>query len=289
MRWLVCCVLLPLSASAASVLLVPQDEKARVLADELIEPFGAAKLTVKMAGPGSPAVTCLSDAAAREACLQNIEEKAKVVAVFVVTGAFKGAKGTLTLEMLSKGAVLKKDSFKVTKGKVKTQLRGPIANLLKLLPKSEPTTPSEQPKMTVTQTQKDPEPDPEPLPVLERQPEPKVSDVPKKTEPVALAPTTTADPLSLKATPPKASKPKVAAWVVTGLAVAAAGTAATFAGLGFAGKGQLEKTEGGVSTISYNDAVALRDASNAQLTVALGTGIGAGVAGVVAGILWGVE
>lgn len=284
MRWLVCCLLFPLSASAASVLLVPQDEKARVLADELVEPFGAAKLTVKTAGPGSPAVTCLKDAA-REACLQTIEEKAKVVAVFIVGGALKGTKGTLTLEMLSKGVVLKKDSFRVTRGKVKTQLRGPIANLLKLLPKSETSAPpTEQPKMTVTPTQKDPEPEP----VVE--PEPKLTDVPKKTEPVAIAPTTTADPLSIKsAPPPKPAKPKVAAWVVTGLAVAAAGTAATFAGLGFSGKSQLEKTEGGVSTISYNDAVALRDASNTQLTVALGTGIGAGVAGVVAGILWGVE
>lgn len=282
MRWLVCCLLFPLSASAASVLLVPEDDKARVLADELVEPFGAAKLTVKTAGPGSPAVTCLKDPAERVACLQTIEEKAKVVAVFVVSGGLKGARGTLTLEMMAKGQVLKKESFKVTKGKVKTQLRGPIANLLKLLPKSETSTPTEQPKMTVTQTQKDPEPRPEPVP------EPPVADAPKKTEPVALAPTTTADPLSIKQPPPKPVKSKAAAWVVTGLAVAAAGTAATFAGLGFADKATLEK-QSGVATISYNDAVALRDASNAKLSVALGTGIGAGVAGVVAGILWGVE
>jgi len=280
MRWLVCCLLFPLSASAASVLLVPEDDKARVLADELVEPFGAAKLTVKTAGPGSPAVTCLRDPAARLACLQTIEEKAKVVAVFVVSGALKGAKGTLTLEMMAKGQVLKKESFKVTKGKVKTQLRGPIANLLKLLPKSETSTPTEQPKMTVTQTQKEPEPEPVPEPV--------VTDVPKKTEPVALAPTTTVDPLSIKQPLPKPVKSKAAAWVVTGLAVAAAGTAATFAGLGFADKAALEK-QSGVATISYNDAVALRDASNAKLSVALGSGIGAGVAGVVAGILWGVE
>ncbi len=276
MRWLACSLLLPLSASAASVLLVPQDDKARVLADELVEPFGAANLTVKTAGPGSPAVSCLKDRE-RVACLQTLEEKAKVVAVFVVGGALKGSKGTLTLEMHSKGVVLKKESFKVTKGKVKTQLRGPIASLIRLLPRSETSVPTEQPKMTVTQTQKDPEA------------EPKATDAPTKTEPVAIAPTRTADPLSIKSPPPRAVKPKVAAWVVTGIAVAAAGTAATFAGLGFAGKSELEKTEGGISTISYNGAVELRDRSNAQLSVALGAGIGAGAAGVLAGILWGAE
>ena len=283
MRWLVCCLLFPLSANAASVLLVPEDERARVLADELAEPFAAAKLTVKTAGPGSPAVTCLKSAE-RDACLANIEEKAKVVAVFIVTGALRGAKGIMTLELLSKGAVLKKESFKVTKGKVKTQLRGPIASLLKLLPKIETSTPTETPRATVTQTQKDSEP------VAEREPDqPKVSDAPTRTAPVAIAPTTTADPLSLKTPAPRAVKPKVAAWVVTGVAIAAAGTAATFAGLGFSGKSRLETTAEGISTISYNDAVQLRDSSNAQLTVALGAGIGAGVAGVLAGILFGVE
>lgn len=279
MRWLVCSLLLPLSASAASVLLIPVDEKARVLADELIEPFGANKLTVKMAGPGSPALNCLK-AAAREACLENIEEKARVVAVFVVSGALKGSKGTLTLELLSKGAVLKKDSTKVTKGKVKAQMKGPIASLLKLLPPSEPSAPVEAPKVTVTETKKDPDQAAEPV---------KVADAPKKTEPVALTPSQSADPLALKTPGPKPVKPKVAAWVFTGLAIAAAGTAATFGGLGLSGKTKLETANEGVSTLSYSEAVALQQSSNTQLTVALGTGIGAGVTGVVAAILWGVE
>lgn len=281
MRWLICSLLLPLSASAASVLLVPVDEKARVLADELIEPFGANKLTVKMAGPGSPALNCLKEAA-REACLGNIGEKARVVAVFVVSGALKGSKGNLTLEMLSRGVVLKKDSTKVSKGKVKTQMKGPIASLLKLLPASEPVAAVEQPKVTVTETQKDPD-------QVAQTDQTKVADAPKKTEPVALTPMKSADPLALNTPGPKPVKPKVAAWVFTGLAIAAAGTAATFGGLGLEDKAKLETTNGGTSTLSYSEAVALQRTSNTELTVALGTGIGAGVTGVVAAILWGVE
>lgn len=287
MRWLVFCLMLPLSASAASVLLVPVDEKARQLADELIDPFGANKLTVKLAGPGSPAVNCLKDAQ-RDACLANIGEKAKVVAVFVVTGAMKGGKATLGLEMLNKGVVLKKETTRVTRGKLKQQMKGPIASLLKLLPATDTSAPpTEAPKVTVTETPREENPYDEPAP----QPDPpKQVDAPKKVEPVALVPAQPADPLELKTAPPKPVKPpKVGAWVVTGLAIAAAGTAATFGGLGLANKGRLETVNEGVSTLSYNEAVALQNTSNTQLTVALGTGIGAGVAGVLAGILWGVD
>lgn len=287
MRWLLCCLLFPLTASAASVLLIPVDAKARVLADELAEPFGAAKLTVKTAGPGSPAFNCLTDPA-RDACLAVLEEKAKVEAVFIVSGALKGARGNLTLEMLSKGTVLKKETIKVSKGKVKVQLRGPIANLLKLLPKPGETAPVETPKVIATETPREPEPVVEPP---QRQPEPpQVVDAPKKTEPVVLTPTPpTSDPLALKASAPRQVKPKVAAWVVTGLAVAAAGTAATFGGLGLAEKSRLETAPGGESPLSHSEAVALQQSSNTQLTIALGAGIGAGVSGVVAAILWGVE
>jgi hypothetical protein len=283
MRWLVFCLMFPLSASAASVLLIPVDEKARVLADELIEPFGAQKLTVKLAGPGSPAANCLKDPA-RDLCLGNIGEKAKVVAVFVVTGALRGGKANLTLEMLVDGAVVTKDSTRVNRGKVKNQMRKPVAELVKRLSLGEQTAPLETPKVTVTPTQKDPEP----LPDLPDDP-PQVTDTPKKPEPVALTPSQPADPLAIKTPAPKPVKPKVAAWVVTGLAVAAAGTAATFGGLGLAGKGRLEAATDGISTLSYNEAVALQQTSNTQLTVALGTGIGAGVTGVLAAILWGVD
>ena len=285
MRWLVCSLMIPLSAGAASVLLIPVDEKARVLADELIEPFGAVSLTVKMAGPGSPASNCLKNPD-RDACLGAIGEKAKVVAVFVVSGALKGAKGTLTLEMLSKGTVVKKDTFKVQKGKVKTQMKAPLAALMKLLPKSEPVVAVEPPKVTVVETPK--EPDPIVEPAVEPDP-PRVVDVPKKVEPVALVPSRTSDPLAITTTLPPAKKPKVGAVIVTVLAIAAAGAAGTFGGLGLAGKGRLETVTNGTSTLSYPDAQALQQTTNLELTVGLGAGIGAGVAGVLAAILWGAE
>lgn len=280
MRWLVCCLVLPLTASAASVLLVPVNDKARVLADELGEAFGIAKLTVKTAGPGSPALTCLQDPE-RDTCLGNTGDKAKVVAVFIVSGALKGAKGTLTLEMLAGGKVLMKETTRVNKGKVKVQMRAPIARLLKLLPKSEPSAPVAAPRLIITETPREPEPTVK---------APTREDAPRKTESVALAPTQPdRDPLSLRATAPKQAKPKVAAWVVTGLAVVAAGTAGTFGGLGLAGKGRLETAPDGVSPLTYSDATALQQSTNTQLTIALGAGIGAGVSGVVAAILWGVE
>lgn len=286
MRWLLCCLLLPLSAQAASVLLVPVDDKARVLADELADPFGAAKLTVKMAGPGSPAVTCLADKPNRDACLTVIGEKARVIAVFVVSGGLKGAKGPLTLELLAGGKSLKKQTTTVTRGRVKQQMKGPIAQLLKLVPKTEATPPTTEPaKATVTQKDLEPEPQPEPEPVKPVV----VADAPKKTEPVLTPKPALDDQLDLRSEAPRAAKPKVAAWVVTGLAVVAAGSAATFGGLAMANKSQLERAPDGVSPLTHAQAQALQNTTNTQFTVALGSGIGAGVAGVVAGILWGVE
>lgn len=278
MRWLLACsLLLPLSAGAASVLLVPVDEKARVLAEELVEPFGAQKLTVKTAGPGSPAVNCLKDKKKKAACLTELGEKAKVIGVFVVSGALRGPRGVLTLELISEGATLKVETVKVLKGKVKAAVRAPVERLLRLLPQREADEPAAQPRATVTQTAKQPEPEP-------------VADAPVKPAPVALTPSAPLkEELELREPAPTASKPKVGAWVMTGLAVVAAGTAATFGGLGLAGKNQLELAPGGVSALSYNDALALQQQSNTQLTVALGSGIGAGVSAVVAGILWGVE
>jgi hypothetical protein len=278
MRWLVVFVfLLPLAAPAASVLLVPTDEKARVLAEELVEPFGAQKLTVKTAGAGSPAVSCLK-AKDRVPCLTALGEKAKVIAVFVVSGAMKGAKGVLTLELIADGKVLKKDSTKVNKGKVKAQLRGPVERLLAMVPRASDEPAAAPVRAIVTDTPKEPEP-----------PAVATTDVPKKEEPQLTAPQPQPDPLALQQPLPKQSKPKVGAAIVTGLAVAAAGAAATFGALGMTNKAQLETAPNGVSALSYAEATQLQQTSNTQLTVALGAGIGAGVAGVVAAILWGVE
>lgn len=280
MRWLFAgWLLLPLTVSAASVLLVPVDEKARVLTEELVEPFAAQKLTVKTAGAGSPAANCLKDKKKKVACLTELGEKAKVIAVFVVSGGFRGPRGVVSLELISEGASLKTETVKVLKGKVKAVVRAPIERMLRLLPRREAEEPVERPRATVTQTPMQAEP---PVPV---------ADAPVKQAPLALAPTTPppSDALELRTPSPQASKPRVGAWIMTGLAVAAAGTAAAFGGLGLAGKNQLELAPGGVSSLSYNDALALQQQSNTQLTVALGSGIGAGVSAVVAGILWGVE
>jgi ribosomal protein L24 len=287
MRWLSCLLFLSFSAHAASVLLVPADDKARALAEELTQPFADSKLTVKMAGPASPGVACLSDQAGRDACLTGIGEKAKVVAVFVVTGALKGAKGPLTLEMLAGGKVVKKVTVTVAKGKVAQQMKAPVAQLIKLLPKTEPSAPVEPTKVTVTPKEPEPTPrqtEPEPTPVKV-----KVADAPTRTEPVLTPTPRPDDGLALRTEPAPKSKPKVAAWVVTGLAVVAAGTAATFGGLGFAGKSQLANAPDGVSPLSYSQALALQQSSNTQLSIALGAAIGAGVSGAVAGVLWGVE
>lgn len=282
MRWLVLSLLLPCVAQAASVLLVPEDDKARVLAADLVDGFSAAKLTVKTAPPGSPAVACLK-ATDRNACLSAIGEKAKTLGVFVVSGGLKGAKGTLTLELIIDGASKKKDTTRVMKGKVKPAMKGVVAAMIKLLPAADAPAPAPEPaKVTVSET---PKPEPKPEPVVT--PTPVRDDTPRKAD--LTPPPARNDDLDLRSAPPKSTRPKVAAWVVTGLTVVAAGVSATTAGLGASHKGQLDTVNGGVSSLSYQQAVALQQQANSEFTVSLATGIGAGVGAVVSGILWGVE
>lgn len=290
MRWLVCCLFFPLAAQAASVLLVPEDEKARALAGELVDGFSAAKLTVKTAPANSPAVACLKDKAQRTACLAAIGVKAKSIGVFVVSGGLKGAKGTLTLELIVNNAVAKRDTTRVLKGRVKTQMKGPLANFIKLLPMDDsPPAPAPEPaKVTVTETPK--EDPPAVTPPEEKKPV-VVADAPRKTEPAALTPKARPDDeLDLRSTVKPAGKPKVAAWVVTGLTIVAAGVSVTTAVLGTSDKGRLETVSSdGTSALSYQQAIALQNSANGNFTVSLATGIGAGVGAAVSGILWGME
>ncbi|MBL8914033.1 MAG: hypothetical protein JNM17_25235, partial [Archangium sp.] len=261
-------LLLPVSAQAASVLLVPEDDKARALAADLVDAFSAQKLVVKTAPAGSPAVNCLTkEGEERTTCLTGIGEKAKSIGVFVVSGGLKGASGKLTLELIVNGAVVKKETTRVSKGKVKQQMKGPLWNLIKLLPKADGAAPVDQPKVTVTDKDPDPEPVPvkkDPDPVVKKDPEPVkqdpvvVNDTPKKDEPKLTPPPKKDDDLDLRTPAPKPGKPKVAAWVVTGLTIAAAGTAATFGGLGLAGKGRLEAAPNGESALTYDEAVQLQ-------------------------------
>ncbi|MFT3712500.1 MAG: hypothetical protein QM817_33045 [Archangium sp.] len=291
MRSLLVVLLLPLSAHAASVLLVPEDDKARAVAADMVEPLSANKLVVKTAPPGSPAVNCLSKPDERVGCLVAIGEKAKAIAVLVVTGGLKGTKGNVSIELIANGDVVKKVSANISKGKVKQQVKGPLSTLLKLMPKGDASAPVEQAKVTVSEKEPD-QPAKDPEPVVKKDPEPLADnpyDAPKK-EPT-LTPEPKKDPeIDLRTPTPTAKKPKVAAWVVTGLTIAAAGTAATFGGLGASNKGKLDAINSdGSSSLTYTEAQALQTTANTQFTVALGAGIGAGVGAVVSGILWGVE
>ncbi len=269
MRWLLGLVLVSSSVHAASVLLVPADDKSRPAAEAMVDPLSSEKFVAKMAPAGSPAVSCLSSSATRDACLAVIEEKAKVVGVLIVTASMKGARGTVALELFGNGATVKKDSVKVTKAKLKKDLRKPTLALLKLLPADEAAVA-------------------EPAPVVV-EPAPVVADAPKKDEPV-LTPEPAPEPvLDLKQEPPEAPKPKVAAWVMTVVTAAALGTAATFGALGMTKRAQLENAPDGVSPHSYSQAVELQQQANRDLTIATGAGIGAGVGFVITAILWGVE
>lgn len=272
----------PLGARAASVLVVPADERSRPYAEELIEAFSAAGVTVKLAGPTSPGVRCMEGRATRNACLADLEEKAKVDGIVVMSAVAKGGKVAVTFELLSGGEVLKRDGSRGTKGKLAATLRPLVASAMKTLKKSVgapvETPPEKPPEPVMTVTTRPIDTKPADAPTTE---EPKPELTPKKT---ALD-----DELTLREAPPPAPKVKVAAWVVTGLAVAAAGAAATLGGIGAAGASRVNTVEGNVSPLSYTEAVALQEASNAQLSAALGLGIGAGLAGTVAGLLWALE
>lgn len=273
MRWSLWLLVISQSAFAASVLLVPADEKSRPAAEAMVETLTAQKLVAKMAPAGSPAVNCLADAATRNECLAVIEGKAKVSGVFIVTAAMKGARGTVSIELLAEGQSVKTEKAKVAKASLKKDVKKPVLALLKALPG-------------------DDAPVPEPVKVAE--PTPAEADAPVKDEPVAaasLTPTTEAPPsaVDVKSEAPKPAKPKVAAWVMTGVTAAALGVGATFGALGMTKRAQLERAPDGISPYAHSEAVALQQAANQDLTIATGVGIGAGVSFVVTAILWGVE
>ena len=276
------CLLLATPAFASSVLLVPSDERSRPVAEELIETFAAEGVTVKLAGPSSPAVKCLANKEKRNACLGELEGKAKVDGVVVMVAKLKGPKVTIGFELLSGGEPLRSTTAKGVKGKLRATARPDVAALMWALkkasdtPEAPPEKPAEAPVMTVTTRPLD-------------APKPPPADAPKPEPAPVLAPAKAPidDELALReAPPPPASKGKPAAWVVTGVAVVAAGAAATLGGMGAAGTSRLATTTDGVAGLSYADAEALRDASNTQLSAALGLGIGAGLAGITAGLLW---
>lgn len=274
MRWLVGLVVISQSAFASSVLLVPADDKSRPAAEAMVDTISAEKLVAKMAPSGSPAVKCLATPETRDACLAVMEEKAKVTGIFIVTAAMKGAKGTVTVELFANGAVVKRETAKVGKAKLKKDLKKPVLSLLKLIPADQPT-PAVAPVVVDPPT---------------NDPEPVVADAPTKEAPV-LTPTTEAPmaAVDVKTEVPKAPKPKVAAWVMTGVTAAAIGVGATFGALGMTKRSALERAPDGVSPYSYSQALAMQQEANRDITIATGVGIGAGVSFVITAILWGVE
>ncbi|MDX2012839.1 MAG: hypothetical protein SFW67_21755 [Myxococcaceae bacterium] len=280
-------------AMANSVLVVAENDLAREAAAELVEPFNKAKVKMKFAGPQAPATQCLlRTAGERPRCLAQAGETAFVEALLQVGAVASKGRTTLTFSLLSvdEGRLLKREVATGPSDNLGPALKPVAARLAKLIkpraktePKPEPTTKPDP------VARPDPITKPEPVanvdPVTPGPTEPRPSDAPKAT---SLEPQVTSPPPSVVDPAPAASGGglRAAAWTTTGLAVAAAGVAGTFGGLGLAARNELDRNEGGVSTLSRSEANTLAGQANTNLSVALGAGIGAGVLGVVSAILW---
>lgn len=280
---------------ASSLLVVAENDAAREVIGELVEPFGKAKVKLKVAGPQAPASQCLNKGNERNRCLAQAAETAFVEAVLLIKATTAKGRTTVTFQMLDsdEGKLIKREVATGPAANLGGALKPVIARLSKVVKaRKEKVEPQPAPDKT------EPKGDPPKVDPVKVDPKP---DTPTKTEPVAVktepkpdTPTkTTLEPVVV--TPPEAVvapvQPKgsgvtVAAWTTTGLAVAAAGVAGTFGALGFTTAGELGKNEAGVSALSRSQADALAARANTNYTVALGAGIGAGVLGVVSAILW---
>lgn len=277
------------SASATSVLVVAENEAARDVAGELVEPFGKAKVKLKVAGPQAPASQCLQRASGdRNRCLAQAGDTAFVDAVLELGASTSKGRTTVTFLLLSldDGKLIKKEVATGPSANLGGALKPVIARIARLV---KPRPAESKPDPVKTEPVK-----PEPVksdPVVKTEPvktepvkaDPVKRDAPTKTnlEPVVVTP-----PESVVAPVEKGSGVTVAAWTTTGLAVAAAGVAGTFGGMGLSARGQLDQNEGGSSPLSRSQANALAAQANTNFSVALGAGIGAGVLGVVSAILW---
>lgn len=280
------------SASATSVLVVADNDAARDVAGELVEPFGKAKVKMKVAGPQAPASQCLlRPSGDRNRCLAQAGETAFVDAVLELGATSSKGRTTVTFLLLSldDGKLIKKEVATGPSANLGGALKPVIARIARLVkpraaePKPEPVKPDPvKPEPVVKGEPVKPDSvKPEPV---KTQPEPvKQADAPTKTtlEPVVVTP-----PESVVAPATKGSGLTVAAWTTTGLAVAAAGVAGTFGAMGLGARSQLDQNEAGISPLSRSQANAVAAQANTNFSVALGAGIGAGVLGVVSAILW---
>ncbi|MBL8939174.1 MAG: hypothetical protein JNM69_31725 [Archangium sp.] len=279
------------SASATSVLVVAENDTARDVAGELVEPFGKAKVKLKVAGPQAPASQCLQRASGdRNRCLSQAGETAFVDAVLQLGASTNKGRTTVTFLLLSldDGKLIKKEVATGPSANLGGALKPVIARVAKLV-KPRPAEPKGEPKadpvVKADPVKSDPVVKAEPVKSepVKPQPDPvKQQDAPTKAnlEPVVVTP-----PESVVA-PARGSGVTVAAWTTTGLAVAAAGVAGTFGAMGLGTRSQLDANEAGISALSRSQANALAAQANTNFSVALGAGIGAGVLGVVSAILW---
>lgn len=275
------------SASATSVLVVAENDAARDVAGELVEPFGKAKVKLKVAGPQAPATQCLQRPSGdRNRCLSQAGETAFVDAVLQLGASASKGRTTVTFLLLSldDGKLIKKEVATGPSANLGGALKPVITRIAKLV-KPRPAEPKGDPVVKADPVKSDPvvKADPVKTDPVKTQPDPvKPPDAPTKTnlEPVVVTP-----PESVVA-PAKGSGVTVAAWTTTGLAVAAAGVAGTFGAMGLGARSQLDANEAGISSLSRSQANALAGQANTNFSVALGAGIGAGVLGVVSAILW---
>jgi hypothetical protein len=312
-------------AWATSLLVVPRTEAARPTCESLLEVFSAQKMTVKMAGPKSAAVSCLGKAAAeRPACFLDAQAKARVDGIVLVSAAKKDGQVVVTMELLSKvtGKVNATQKVKAPPPMLKAKANVPVQRLVvemlveggpakaggavePLEPKDDelaplslgtPTPAAEEPK-GAAEGPREPEEtavrdEPKVTAVVPSEPPPEVKVQPAEPpKPVTDAPKAVAlvpavTDAPVVVAPGPAKGPNVPAIVLTGAAVAAATAAALFGGMALSSKAQLESAPNGISPLSYEQAVALQRSANTHFTIALGAGIGAGVCAGVATYLW---
>ena len=272
------------AAWASSLLVVCADEASRNLKDDITELLSTsgAKATVKVAGPKAPATACLSVAAAqRQECFATAGGAANVEALLLVSTSSKAGALVVNFELLASGdgKPLRREVLKTTAAKFKAQAESVLRRVVapvtgkKKAPEGMVAVAPRRPARTESEL----------APTPEVVPPAAVPDRPTETR---LEPRSYDSTAELVATPVKPKSSHAGAWVATGVAVAAAGVAGTFGGLGLANRGQLSRSDNGVSAYSYSQAQALQQTTNLQLTVGLSAALAAGVSGTLAAILW---
>jgi hypothetical protein len=271
------------SARSSSLLLVAENETARDIATELVEPFTNAKVKVKVAGPQAPATQCLmKPLGERPRCLAQAGETAFVDAVLQLGATVAKGRTAVTFSLLSldDGKLLKRETASGARSKLTSALKPVVTRLAKAF----------KPRAGANSSKETQSPKPEPAAAMVVRPESKpLPPAPAPEEPrltpldsVVVEPTSSAT--SAVATSTRGTK--TGAWVATGLAGAAAGLSGVFAAWAMGIRANLDRNEGGVSALTRSQANALADQANTQLTVALIAAVTAGAVAVVAALLW---